>query len=53
MALTSTGEMHAFLATPRFGEDGRERDGKIPLVLTEHLREMLRHRMRPGLFGAR
>ena len=51
--MTSTGEMHAFLATPIFGEDGRQRDGKSPVVLTEHLREMLRQQLRYGLFGAR
>jgi probable HAF family extracellular repeat protein len=45
VGVTSTGEMHAFLATPRRGEDGRERDGKSPVVLSEHVREMLRQRL--------
>ncbi len=48
VGVTSTGEMHAFLATPRRGEDGRERDGKSPVVLPEHVREMLRQRLHFG-----
>ena len=51
--VTSSGEMHAFLATPRRGEDGRERDGKAPVFLPEHLREQLRHRLNSGRFLAR
>ena len=45
VGVTSAGEMHAFLATPRSGEDGSESDGKSPVVLSEHVREMLRQRL--------
>jgi probable HAF family extracellular repeat protein len=53
VGVTSAGEMHAFLATPRIGEDGRAKDGKSPVVLSEHVREVLRQRLPFGRLRAR
>ena len=65
--VTGTGDVHGFLATPRNGEDGGDREGDsggpdahgdaqgaaVPMVLSEDARNMLRQRLPFGRFGAR
>jgi probable HAF family extracellular repeat protein len=66
-ALTSTFDLHGFLATPRNGEDGREsnRDSvwadtqgdaqgaTRPMVLPDDVRKMIQQQLPFGRFGAR
>jgi len=56
---TSTGEVHAFLATPIPGKAGNEsfspeaRSAASPMILPEAVREQLRQRLPFGRFGGR
>ncbi len=61
-ALTSTGEVHAFLATPSQGEADREsatlgargETSQSPkVVLPENVRKLLQQGVGPGRYGAR